>query len=166
MPEHVHVRPALNPYSYSCDFLWTESVTEAPGDLWSINNDKSPGGTRGFPFPLRPLVPHTHTHTQLRCTLGKHHREDSAQMWGWCPISEAALEKKSSRGQERMQFILRSSWFRMKEADTERGSGGTASSKALGLIQKWTGHRARKEEGKGKNENRNADWVKGCLYII
>lgn len=29
----------------------------------------------------------------------------------------------SVRGQERMQFILLSSWFRMKEANTENGSG-------------------------------------------
>lgn len=91
-------------------------LTETPGNLWSINNDKSPGGTQGFPFLLQF---HTHA-TQVHSWKAPRRGQRSnvglmSRLWG--------SSRKGGRGQKRMQFILLSSWFRMKEANTERGSG-------------------------------------------
>ncbi len=86
------------------------------------------------------------THTRYSGALLESPRQKGRRVsvWGCCPLSEATLRKAACffenssyslspvphrrkatghvGGQERIQFILLSSWFRMKEANTERGS--------------------------------------------
>ena len=154
--------------------LW---LTVAPGDLWSINNDKSPGGTRGFPFLLQLSIPHTHTRysdvlfRKARC------REEGVCMWGCCPFSEATF-RKAVRFFENSSYPLSPVPHRRKATgnvcqrtredaiysplhlvQNEGGKHwerkrGAAGSKTLGLVQKWTGERAR-EEGGGSWRRKN-----------
>lgn len=117
-------------------------------------------------------------------------REEGVCVWGCCPFSEATL-RKAVRFFENSSYPLSPVPHRRKATgnvcqrtredaiysplllvQNEGGKHwerkrGAAGSKALGLIQKWTGERAREEGGgswRRKNERegteKDADWFK------
>ncbi len=74
----------------------------------------------------------------------------------YCHLSPSSRKATGNvEGQERMQFILLSSWFGKRQTLTEE-EGVAAGSKALGLIQKRMGKSQRGRRGSwgGKNEKR------------
>lgn len=117
-----------------------------------------------------------HTHTQLRCTLGKRHRKEGVWMWGCCPSSEATARKavcffenssyplspvphrRNAMGnvcqRTRENAIYSTLLLVQNEGGKHRERKRVAAgSKALGLIQKWAGKTAREDEG-GVGEGR------------
>lgn len=76
------------------------------------------------------------------------------------------LRAMSVRGQERMQFILLSTWFRMKEANTGRGSG------VQPVQRHWDSSKSelerepeRKEGGAGEGRMREREHRERCRLI-
>lgn len=146
-------------FIFSNQILW---LTETPEILWSINNDKSTGGTRGYPF----LSALPSTHIILSCMIWKPEAKskmcicECACVRCGCPFSEATLRKavcsfenssyplspvphrRKAMGnvcqrtkEDAIYSALLLVQLRMKEANTERGSGCTQF-KGIGIHPK------------------------------